>query len=387
MTRMSVGAVFFIALCNMASMRASKVGVALFGIELGANPLEIGALVALYSLFPMLLALHLGRLADRFGMRLPMLCGSLGMAGGLAVPWLWPALPGLYISAAVIGASHVFYHVSIQSLVGQLSSPEDRTRNFTTYALVLSVGGFVGPLAAGFGIDAFGHGRAYLALTVVPLLAVLVLSRRGQHLPAPRAGIEEASARNATDLWRLPELRRVFLTSAVVLTGIDLYQFYLPIYGRSIGLSASIIGIVLSMFSAASFLVRSVMPPLVRRLGEEGLLRYALALGAMGFLLLPLVGNAWLLGAVSFMVGLGLGCGQPVSTILVYARSPEGRSGEALGLRIAVNNFIHLAVPLAFGTVGTALGVAPVFVANALLLGGGSFMSRAQPKGRGPELR
>ncbi len=387
MTPMSVGAVFLIALCNMVGMRASKVGVALFGLELGANPLEIGVLVALYSLFPMLLALHLGRFSDRFGMRVPMLCGSLGMACGLAVPWLWPALPGLYLSAAVIGASHVFYHVSIQSLVGQLSSPENRARNFTTYALVLSAGGFVGPLAAGFGIDVFGHGRAYLALTVMPLLSVLILAGGGRNLPAPKTSADPAISRNATDLWRLRELRRVFLTSALVLAGIDLYQFYLPIYGRSIGLSASVIGIVLSMFSAAAFLVRSVMPPLVRWLGEEGLLRYALAVGAAGFLVLPLMGSAWLLGAVSFLVGFGLGCGQPVSTILVYARSPEGRSGEALGLRIAVNNFVHLAVPLAFGTVGTALGVAPVFIANAVLLAGGSYMSRAGPGERSREVR
>jgi MFS family permease len=130
-----------------------------------------------------------------------------------------------------------------------------------------------------------------------------------------------------------------------------------------------------------------VMPPLVRRLGEEGLLRYALAVGAIGFLALPSLGNAWFLGGVSFVVGLGLGCGQPVSTILVYARSPEGRSGEALGLRIAVNNFIHLAVPLAFGTVGAALGVAPVFVANAVLLAGGSYLSRTTPVKSRPELR
>ena len=222
---------------------------------------------------------------------------------------------------------------------------------------------------------------------VIPLLSVLMLARSGKTLPAPKVSAEAASARNATDLWRLRDLRRVFLTSALILSGIDLYQFYLPIYGRSIGLSASVIGIVLSMFSAAAFLVRSVMPPLVRRLGEEGLLRYTLAVAALGFLVLPLMGNAWLLGAISFLVGLGLGCGQPVSTILVYARSPEGRSGEALGLRIAVNNFIHLAVPLAFGIVGTALGVAPVFVANAVMLASGSYLSRAGPAERSPELR
>jgi MFS family permease len=387
MNRISIHAVFVIALANLASLRASKVGIALFGLELGANPIEIGILVALYSVFPMLLALHLGRFADRFGVRLPILCGSLGMAGGLAVPWLWPSLPGLYASAVVMGASHIFYHVPIQSLVGQLSTPADRTRNFATYSLVHSAAAFVGPMAAGFGIDAFGHGRAYLMLASLPLLAVFILCTRGE-IPLPSAKTTgEEEARNATDLWRLPALRRVFLTSAVVLTGIDLYQFYLPIYGRSIGLSPSVIGMVLSAFAAASFLVRSVMPPLVRWRGEEGLLRYALATGAVAFLALPWLGSPWLLGAVSFVIGLGLGCGQPLSTILVYARSPEGRSGEALGLRIAINNSIHIAVPLAFGTVGAALGVAPVFLANALLLGGGSYLSRPGAKSGGQELR
>lgn len=387
MNRISIHAVFAIALLNLASLRASKVGIALFGLELGANPIEIGILVALYALFPMLLALHLGRFADRFGVRLPILCGSLGMAIGFAVPWLWPALPGLYASAVVIGASHIFYHVPIQSLVGQLSTAAERTRNFATYSLVHSVAAFIGPLAAGFGIDAFGHGRAYLALAALPLLAVVIFYTRGE-IPRPSATtIGEEAVRSATDLWRLPELRRVFLTSALVLTGIDLYQFYLPIYGRSIGLSASVIGMVLSAFAAASFLVRSVMPPLTRWKGEEALLRYALAIGAAAFLALPWLDSPWFLGAVSFVLGLGLGCGQPLSTILVYARSPEGRSGEALGLRIAINNFIHIAVPLAFGTVGAALGVAPVFLANALMLGGGSYLSRPGPRNRGRELR
>lgn len=387
MNRISIHAVFAIALCNLASLRASKVGVALFALELGANPIEIGILVALYSVFPMLLALHLGRFADRFGVRLPILCGSLGMVAGLALPWLWPALPGLYASAVVIGASHIFYHVPIQSLVGKLSSQAERTRNFATYSLVHSMAAFIGPLAAGFGIDAFGHGRAYLALAAMPLIAVFIFCTRGEVPPASAKASGEEEARNATDLWRLPELRRVFLTSALVLTGIDLYQFYLPIYGRSIGLSASVIGMVLSAFAAASFLVRSVMPPLTRWRGEEALLRYALAIGAVAFLALPWLDNAWLLGGISFVLGLGLGCGQPLSTILVYARSPEARSGEALGLRIAINNFIHIAVPLAFGTVGAALGVAPVFLANALMLGGGSYLSRPGRGSAGPELR
>ena len=34
---MSIRAVFAIALCNLASLRASKVGVALFGLDLGLD--------------------------------------------------------------------------------------------------------------------------------------------------------------------------------------------------------------------------------------------------------------------------------------------------------------------------------------------------------------
>ncbi|MEK6591855.1 MAG: MFS transporter [Pseudomonadota bacterium] len=379
---MSIHTVFVIALCNMASLRASKVLVALFAIELGANPFMIGTLVAVYSLFPMLLALYAGRLADRLGVRMPMMAGSFGVALGLAAPFVMPSLTGLYVSAALIGASYVFYHVSVQNLIGLLSTPEERTRNFSSYSLVLAVGSFIGPLAAGFGIDALGHVRAYLCLSVVPLVAFGILLARGRYAPAPVKTEEGQKGKKAADLWRMPELRRVFITSAMILTGIDLFQFYLPIYGHSVGLSASVIGMILSMFAVAAFVVRTAIPPLVRKLGEEALLRYAMLVGAIGYVLLPLFENPWLLGLVSFILGLGLGAGQPLSMMLTYARSPGGRSGEALGLRLTLNNLTHVVVPLLFGSLGAAFGVAPVFLANALMLGSGGVFGRGGRAGK-----
>lgn len=376
---MSINSVFVIALCNMASLRASKVLMALFAIELGANPFMIGTLVAVYSLFPMLLALYAGRLTDQFGVRKPMIAGSIGMMVGLAAPVFIPSLTGLYVSAALIGASYVFYHVSVQNLIGLLSTPESRTRNFSGYSLMLAVGGFVGPLAAGFGIDALGYVRAYLCLSAVPLIALAILLARGQHVPLPVKIEDGQKGKKVADLWRMPELRKVFITSAMILTGIDLFQFYLPIYGNSVGLSASVIGMILSMFAVAAFFVRTAIPPLVRRFGEEALLRYAMLVGALGYLLLPLFENPWLLALVSFILGLGLGAGQPLSMMLTYGRSPGGRSGEALGLRLTLNNLTHIVVPLLFGSLGAVFGVTPVFLANALMLGGGGMFGR---KGR-----
>ena len=65
-----------------------------------------------------------------------------------------------------------------------------------------------------------------------------------------------------------------------------------------------------------------------------------------------------------------------VPATFLYARAPEGRSGEVLGLRMAFNNLTHLAVPLFFGAIGSAFGLAPVFLANAVMLSVGGILSR-----------
>ena len=373
---MPIYVVFLVVLLNMTAYRGSKVVVTLFAIELGAPQLYIGALVAMYAVFPMLLGLYAGRLTDRLGVRLPMILGSLGVASGLIVPFIFPRLPALYLSAIFIGASWVFYNVCVQNLVGILSDVESRARNFSNYGLVMAGGSFFGPLLSGFSIDHFGHAQTYLHLAAVPVLAALiVLSFRS--IPSGRGAAaqgEEHAAYSANLLKNVP-LRRTLITSGIVLTGTDLFQFYMPIYGHEIGLSASVIGMILGVFAVAAFVVRLVMPALVKRYGADIVLIGSLYVGGVSYLLFPMFESALLLAGVAFILGLGMGCSQPVSLMLIYDRAPPGRSGEALGLRLTINNFMHIAVPMIFGSLGTVLGVAPVFVANAAILAGGGVLS------------
>jgi hypothetical protein len=53
--------------------------------------------------------------------------------------------------------------------------------------------------------------------------------------------------------------------------------------------------------------------------------------------------------------------------------APPGRAGEALGLRFSVVNLTHMVIPLAFGTIGSALGLITVFLANSVLMLGGGY--------------
>ncbi|MDP1537211.1 MAG: MFS transporter [Burkholderiales bacterium] len=375
---MPIFLVLLVVLLNMSAFRGSKVLVSLFALDLGAPQIMLGLIVALYSLCPLLLALYAGKLADRFGVRWPLALGSLGMALSLVLPGVLPSLHMLYLSALLLGFSHVFYNISVQNLVGMLSSAEARTRNFSNLSLMIASGGFLGPLIAGFAIDTLGHAIGYLCIAMLPMVSAAIMfgARRGLAVLSGGKAKNSEEAGYAVGLLSNPPLRRTLITSGIILTAIDLFQFYMPIYGHAIGLSASAIGMVLAMFAAAAFIVRTILPQIVARFGEEPVLIASIFIAAGTYLLFPLVESVVLLAAIAFLLGLGTGCGQPLTLMMIYARAPEGRSGEALGLRMTINNLTHIVVPLFFGAVGTAFGVAPVFIANAVMLGAGGLISR-----------
>jgi len=375
---MSIGTLLLIVLCNMSSFRASKVLVSLFAIELGASQVIIGVIIAMYSLLPALLAVYAGKLSDRLGVRVPMLAGSLGVSAGLLLPWLSPGLPALYASAALIGASHMFYNVSAQNLVGSLGSAEERTRNFANYALAMAIGSFLGPLAAGFSIDSLGHATSYLYAAALPLVPVVIMASVRKVGHGPRVKTEDEQAVLSTSLLAIPVLRRTLIASAVAVTAQDLFQFYMPIYGHSVGLSASAIGVVLAMSGIAAFVVRIWLQRLVKRFGADAVFNGSLYISAVTFLLFPFFTSAPALAAIALVLGLGMGCAQPVTLMLIFGRAPEGRSGEALGMRVTINQITHIAVPVLFGTIGSFFGVAPVFIINALILAGGGVLNRAR---------
>ncbi len=345
----------------------SRMVMVLLAIELEANMLEIGVMVALYSMLPLLLGVYSGRMSDRYGVRLPMLFGALLLCCGLLLPYLWRHIAALYFSASIIGAAFVLYNVSVQNLAGAWGPREDRARNFSTLSLGYAISSLLGPLVAGYAIEYLSHAAAYLIFSISALMpiAVVLFHRKLREFEMPKSAGGE---RSAFDLLRMPELRKVMILGAMVVTGWDLYLFYLPIYAHSVGLSASLIGIILGVFAVATFIVRISLPFLMQRYSARRVLSVTMYWGAAMFVLFPFVEAVWLLGVLSFALGLALGCGQPVTLLLSYNRSPEGRTGEATGIRFAFNHLAHAIVPIVAGALGTAFGIAPVFMLIAAVL-------------------
>jgi MFS family permease len=366
---------------NFTGNNAMRVLMTLYALHLGASATEVGVIGGLLFLFPLLLSWPIGALADRVASRGLLTFASACGAVSLALPYFMASLPAFYIAAALNGLALAFFHVTLQNLVGTLSKPEERPRNFSNFSLTGSVTNFVGPLVAGLSIDHIGHALSCLVIAVPSVAAVALLLVWGRALPPGNPHATRAAGGGLKTLADR-EVRRMLLVSGMVQLGTDLFQFYLPIYGHSVGLSASAIGAILATLATASFVVRLFLARLVKQVAEEKLLAWVFFMGAIGFSLVPFFTHPVALGAIAFFFGLGMGIGIPLTVMLMFSRSAEGRSGQTLGLRLTANNFVRVTGPIVFGAVGSAFGLPPVFWINAAMMAAGALMSQLHKEAR-----
>jgi predicted MFS family arabinose efflux permease len=366
---------------NFATSSAARIVLTLYALELGAPASAVGVIGGLLFLFPLLLSWPIGTLADRVGSRGLLLFASSCGSVSLVLPYFVHSLPAFYVASALNGLALAFFHVTLQNLIGILSKPEDRPRNFSNFSLTGSITNFTGPLLAGLSIDHFGHAAACLIIALPSVVAVLLLLVWGRLLPPPgNPGAMPGPSALRTLADR--EVRRMLAVSGMVQLGTDLFQFYLPIYGHSVGLSASAIGSVLATLAVASFVVRLFLARLVKQVPAEKLLAWVFCLGAIGFALVPFFTHPVALAAIAFFFGLGMGIGIPLTVMLMFSRSAEGRSGQTLGLRLTANNFVRVTGPIVFGAVGSAFGLPPVFWINAVMMAAGALMSQMHKEER-----
>ena len=282
----------------------------------------------------------------------------------------------LYATVTLIGLGFTLFQITVQNTTGFIGKPEDRPANFSVLSLGYSISAFAGPMLSGFAIDSAGYGHTFLLLTLLSLPMIAVLAANKLVLPRPPSRGKPDSQHRVTDLLRYRDLRGVFIVSALQVMAWELFTFMMPIYGSGIGLSASVIGVIMGSFAAATFVVRMSLPYLNRRLTAWGLVKAALLISAATYLVFPLVTHVALLMALAFMLGLGLGACQPMIMALLHNAVPEGRTGEAVGLRAATVTMSQTIMPLMFGALGAAAGITTVFWAVAAALTVGSRVTR-----------
>lgn len=364
-----------ITLTGHMAMSGGRLSGSLYALSAGSAELVVGIFMATFSVLPTLAAMSIGRWVDRIGALPVMRFGVLAVLLGAVVPVMWLSVPSLFVMAVLIGFGFNAMSVAGQHTVGALAhgqSPTQRLRNFGWYALGHSASSTLGPFISGLLIDHAGFRAAFATMALFTCVACWLVFQKLVTLPAaPKAEASVAGESKKPawhDLLAKSELRRIYYVSMTLSCCWDLFIVMLPVLGTRLGFSASIIGTVFSLFALGTFVSRALMTWLSTRFREWQIMRAAMIMITLVFVVLPWASLAIAFMLLGFLFGGSIGLSQPNMLSLLHAAAPPGRGGEALGLRSLIGNASSVWVPIAFGLAVGPLGVAPLLWIGAGLI-------------------
>ena len=384
LSRLITGQVFL-----HACMAGMRMATPLLALKQGYSAVAVGALLSLFALTQVFIAVPAGRYTDRVGLRKPV-AAAVGVAAlGALLSALWPVFPMLCVSALATGGATGVTVIALQRHVGRLASdPAELKSAFSWLSIGPAVSNFLGPVMAGLLIyhagpqpaDVWGFRAAFALMALLPVISWLILRKvheHARHKPESAPG-----PRGALDLLREPLMRRLLMVNWLLSSCWDVHTFVVPILGHERDFSASVIGTILGAFAVAAAVIRMCLPWIGRHWHEHQIVTLAMVSTGVLFGLYPFMPSPWAMGACSVLLGLVLGSVQPMIMSTLHQITPEHRQGEALGLRLMSINASSVLMPSLFGAVGAVAGVSPVFWVVGASVGLGSRLAwRLRPPG------
>ncbi len=366
-----------ISLLAHVTLSGGRVASSLYVLQNGNSEVIAGLTYGLYGLMPALLAVFIGRLVDIAGPRLIMRVCLLAMVTGLILPALHLSLFTILLCAALGGLGFGGYilaaHVAV-SLV-EVERASDRTSMYAWQQMGMSVSAVTGPTFVGTLIDTQGYSVAYFCLTGLVLAGFLWAL--GADLPKGGGAMrKEKRTSILSDVLADRALLRIYLLSMSVYLAWDAFSFMIPVLGTAHGFPAATIGLILSFFAAGTFLVRAIQPWVSRKSTELRTLNVSFAASALVFTALAMTHNLMLLCVISLVFGLAAGVGHPNILKLLLEKVDPAKSGQASGLRLMTGNFAGMVGTAACGAGVALVGMWPVFLIIAGIMGVSSWRTR-----------
>lgn len=374
LTRLIAGQIFL-----HACMAGMRMATPLLALKLGYSAMAVGALLALFALTQVFLALPAGRYADRHGLKKPLRISVFMACVGAALSAIWPVFPLMCLSALATGGATGMAVIALQRHVGRMAhNPAELRVAFSWLSIGPAISNFVGPVLAGLLIDFAGPEAAHLhgfqwafwLMALLPL-ATWFWVRTAKELHAPKTP-DNAAPRRALDLLAEPMMRRLLGVNWLLSSCWDVHTFVVPVLGHERGYSASVVGTILGAFALAAAFIRVCLPFISRHVKEHQIITAAMVCTGLLFGAYPFMPTPWAMGVCSVLLGLVLGAVQPMIMSTLHQITPQHRQGEALGLRLMSINASSVLMPMLFGTAGAVAGVGPVFWVVGAAVGWGA---------------
>jgi len=347
-------------ICVHACMTGVRLAGPLLALREGSSALEVGIMLALFSITQIFLALPAGRFADRRGLKLPMLIGMCVASIGATTAAVFQTFPALCVACLFAGGATGATMISLQRHVGRISKDHAELKlAFSWLAIGPAISNFIGPFCAGILIDYVSFQAAFIFLAILPLMAWF-----GVRHEVTKEGVESRPRDKSESVWDLLQiamLRRLLYVNWFMSSCWDVHTFVVPLLGHERGISASAIGTIMGVFALCAALIRFILPVIAERLTEWQIMTTSMFMTGVMMGVYPFLTASWMMAICSGVLGLFLGAVQPMLMSTMHQITPEHRQGEALGVRLMMVNASSVFMPMIFGMAGTLIGVKGLF--------------------------
>ncbi|MFH1639535.1 MAG: MFS transporter [Chloroflexota bacterium] len=363
----------FVSLCVSIFTAMLGLGIisplmALYATSLGATGFWLGVMYSGFSISRTIVLPVAGWLADNRSRKKLMIVGLVGYA---VISLLYASVSQLYQLITVRMLHGVFSAMVIpiaQAYVGDLipEGKEGTYMNFYTMVMFLGMG--MGPLMGGFLSDIFDVNTVFYVMGgfAAVALTLLILTVPDMAAQVKRNHVKRAS------LWTMirdNKMKAVSLYMATRGVYAQSIMAFLPLFAVNvIGLSRSIVGVLLSSYSLSGAVFGGMLGPVSDKVNKKVLMITGAAMAPVILFFLPQMKSAagilLVLVPLAFMGGLGRA---PAMAINVQSGRKFGRMGSTMGLintAMATGNFIG---PLVTGYIMDHYGIENVFYFGAIV--------------------
>lgn len=302
-----------------------------------------------YAVMQFLFASLLGGLSDRFGRRPVLLFSMLGFACNLLIQGFAPNITWLFLGRMLSGATGASI-TTASAYIADVSTDEDRAKNFGLIGAAFGIGFVIGPLLGGV-LGGFGTRVPFFVAAVLCILNVIYgfYALPESLKPENRRPFDWKRANPVGSLLQLRQYPKIHgLVAAMVLVNIGLHAtqtnwtfFTMYKFGwdeRMIGISLGVVGLIAAFVQG--FLIRFIEP----KIGAERSIVYGLILSSLAMLLYAFAGKEWMFFAIMLIGGLG-GIAGPALQSVVTSQVPRDAQGELQGALTSLSSLTAVVGP------------------------------------------
>ncbi|MEY4617229.1 MAG: multidrug resistance protein [Pseudomonadota bacterium] len=356
----------------------------LLGKELGGSAIQVGWLMAIYSLMQFLFAPFWGQLSDRHGRRMIL----VGCLLAEAFTYVWFAFARDFWSLLLARGLAGFFGASLSTAsayISDITPPKERSKGMALIGVAFGLGFVIGPAIGGSMIHLAKQfssepliGSTVAALFVGALCLgtfVFAYFKLPESLPPEkRKTVSEKYKlnrfRGILNKFELPKLRpllSVYFLSGLAMASMEatLVLFVGQYFGWSsdkVSYGFAYVGIIIVF--TQGFLVRRLLP----MLGERAIAAAGLAAFAMGMGGIAIAQSIEQLAVAMTLLSLGNGCVNPSMLGSISLASSETEQGENLGIAQSLSSLGRILGPLLGGMLFDSFSITAPF-SFAMILG------------------